>query len=357
MGRRPTSVSWLNQLEIWSRPTSVSWLNQLEIWFNIITQRAIRRGTFRSVRDLVEKIDRFVREYNRRCRPFVWTATPDAIFETLERICKAVAGTGHSSFPSLIGVSNSATFIERPWRTFEYWLRCFDRLRPSVAWRGPSANSVATVAAAMPTAAVAAAMPTAAVTAAMPTATVATAMPTPTLATAVAAARVPGTGVARAVRAEMASRAMSAIRMASSVVSTHEMSAARVVPTAVGRRVPDGVSAVVSADEVIAYPMEPVRPVRQDRGPEVRKHSVPVVEAVVSGRIRTSRDVYDAIVPVAGRIRSLQQITNDLVADALLPEQGDRLRVEREFDLARVEEDQGRLIRNAALCQQRQVFQ
>ena len=40
----------------------VSWLNQVEIWFNIITQRAIRRGTFRSVRDLVEKINRFVRE-------------------------------------------------------------------------------------------------------------------------------------------------------------------------------------------------------------------------------------------------------------------------------------------------------
>ncbi len=50
---------------------------------------------------------------------------------------------------------------------------------------------------------------------------------------AVATARVPGTGVARAVRAEMASRAMSAIRMASSAVSTPEMSASRVVPTAV----------------------------------------------------------------------------------------------------------------------------
>ena len=76
-------------------PTYSSWLNQVEIWFNIITQRAIRRGTFRSVRDLVEKIDRFVRRYNRRCRPFVWTATPDSILEKLERLCKAIAGTGH----------------------------------------------------------------------------------------------------------------------------------------------------------------------------------------------------------------------------------------------------------------------
>jgi putative transposase len=76
-------------------PTYSSWLNQVEIWFNIITQRAIRRGTFRSVRDLTEKIDAFVREYNRRSHPFVWTANADSILEKLERLCKAVAGTRH----------------------------------------------------------------------------------------------------------------------------------------------------------------------------------------------------------------------------------------------------------------------
>jgi len=34
-------------------PTYSSWLNQVERWFGLITQRAIRRGSFRSVRDLV----------------------------------------------------------------------------------------------------------------------------------------------------------------------------------------------------------------------------------------------------------------------------------------------------------------
>jgi putative transposase len=67
----------------------------VEIWFNIITQKAIRRGTVRSVRDLVEKIDSFVRAYNRRCRLFVWTAAADSILEKLERPCKAIGGTGH----------------------------------------------------------------------------------------------------------------------------------------------------------------------------------------------------------------------------------------------------------------------
>jgi len=76
-------------------PTYSSWLNQVEIWFNIITQRAIRRGTFRSVRDLVAKIERFAKQYNRHCQPFSWTATPDSILEKIERLCKAVAGTGH----------------------------------------------------------------------------------------------------------------------------------------------------------------------------------------------------------------------------------------------------------------------
>jgi putative transposase len=76
-------------------PTYSSWLNQVEIWFNIVTQRAIRRGTFRSVRDLVEKIETFVQHHNRRCRPFAWAATPDSILEKLERLGKAIAGTRH----------------------------------------------------------------------------------------------------------------------------------------------------------------------------------------------------------------------------------------------------------------------
>ena len=76
-------------------PTYSSWLNQVEIWFNIITQKAIRRGTFRSVRDLIAKIQRFVDRYNRSPRPFAWTATADSIFEKLERFSKAIAGTGH----------------------------------------------------------------------------------------------------------------------------------------------------------------------------------------------------------------------------------------------------------------------
>jgi len=76
-------------------PTYASWLNQVEIWFNIITQKAIRRGTFRSVKDLIEKIKRFVDHYNKHSRPFMWTATADSILAKIERLCKGIAGTVH----------------------------------------------------------------------------------------------------------------------------------------------------------------------------------------------------------------------------------------------------------------------
>jgi putative transposase len=85
-------------------PTYGSWLNQVEIWFNIITQRAIRRGSFRSVKDLVAKIDHFVTQYNAHSNPFVWTATADSILQKLQRLCEVISGTGHYSFS---GVLNS----------------------------------------------------------------------------------------------------------------------------------------------------------------------------------------------------------------------------------------------------------
>lgn len=76
-------------------PTYASWLNQVEIWFNRITQQAIRRGTFRSVKELVQKIDQFVQSSNVKARPFVWTATADSIFAKVERLCERISGTGH----------------------------------------------------------------------------------------------------------------------------------------------------------------------------------------------------------------------------------------------------------------------
>jgi len=76
-------------------PTYSSWLNQVEIWFNIITQKAIRRGSFNSVKQLTEKIERFVKNYNANTKPFLWTATADSILDKIKRFFNAISGTQH----------------------------------------------------------------------------------------------------------------------------------------------------------------------------------------------------------------------------------------------------------------------
>lgn len=76
-------------------PTYSSWLNQVEIWFNIITQKAIRRGSFSSVKQLTEKINNFVVKYNENSTPFKWTATADSILQKMHRFLKVIRGTQH----------------------------------------------------------------------------------------------------------------------------------------------------------------------------------------------------------------------------------------------------------------------
>jgi putative transposase len=96
--KHPKVRTWLAQRPRYHMhyiPTYSSWLNQVERWFGLITQRAIRRGTFTSVADLIQKIDSFVQHYNRSSRPFVWTATADSILQKIARLCSRISGTPH----------------------------------------------------------------------------------------------------------------------------------------------------------------------------------------------------------------------------------------------------------------------
>ena len=90
--------NWLAQrprYHIHYTPTYSSWLNQVEIWFNIITQKAIRRGSFRSTRQLSQKINQFVKTYNADSKPFTWTATTDSILAKIKRFLVKISGTQH----------------------------------------------------------------------------------------------------------------------------------------------------------------------------------------------------------------------------------------------------------------------
>lgn len=45
-------------------PTSASWLTQVETWFGILSRQAIRRGSFRSVKEIVARIDALTASWN-----------------------------------------------------------------------------------------------------------------------------------------------------------------------------------------------------------------------------------------------------------------------------------------------------
>ena len=94
----PKVKAWLAAHPRWTMhfiPTYSSWLNQVERFFGMITDKAIRRGSFTSVKQLVQRIDHFVAAYNAYCRPFTWTATADSILGKLHRLCTRITGTGH----------------------------------------------------------------------------------------------------------------------------------------------------------------------------------------------------------------------------------------------------------------------
>ncbi len=96
--KHPRIQRWLTahpRYQVHFTPTYASWLNQVEIWFHIITQKAIRRGTFRSVKELVAKIEHFVEIYNAKANPLIWTATADSILQKVRRLCEHISGTQH----------------------------------------------------------------------------------------------------------------------------------------------------------------------------------------------------------------------------------------------------------------------
>jgi transposase len=76
-------------------PTSCSWLNMAEVFFGIITRQAIRRGSFRSVRELTGAIGVFIDAYNDRCHPFTWTKDADQLLAKIKPRRQRTNATRH----------------------------------------------------------------------------------------------------------------------------------------------------------------------------------------------------------------------------------------------------------------------
>jgi transposase len=66
-------------------PTSSPGLNLVERWFRELTQKRLRRGTFRSVRDLQAAIVEFVEVYNNNAQGRKWKALPAEILAKVQR--------------------------------------------------------------------------------------------------------------------------------------------------------------------------------------------------------------------------------------------------------------------------------
>jgi transposase len=86
--KHPKVKSWLKRhkrFHLHFTPTSSSWLNLVERWFREITDKRIRRGVFRSVKELIAAIEDYVAKHNENPRSFTWTAKAEVILEKVRR--------------------------------------------------------------------------------------------------------------------------------------------------------------------------------------------------------------------------------------------------------------------------------
>ena len=66
-------------------PTYGSWINLVERWFAELTNKRIRRGVFRSVKELETAIREYIDVHNEDPKPFTWTRTADQILDSIAR--------------------------------------------------------------------------------------------------------------------------------------------------------------------------------------------------------------------------------------------------------------------------------
>jgi transposase len=86
--KHPEVRAWLakhSRFHLHFTPTSSSWLNLVERWFRELTDKALRRGVFHSVPDLIAKIEEYLDAHNDDPKPFIWTATAEDILAKVAR--------------------------------------------------------------------------------------------------------------------------------------------------------------------------------------------------------------------------------------------------------------------------------
>lgn len=72
-------------------PTGASWLNMIERFFRDLSEKAIRRGSFFNVDDLIGAIQEYINAHNDNPKPFIWTKTANDILAKVKRARRAQA--------------------------------------------------------------------------------------------------------------------------------------------------------------------------------------------------------------------------------------------------------------------------
>jgi transposase len=96
--KTPAIQRWLTahpRFHLHFTPTSSSWLNLVERWFAELTNKKLRRGAHRSVRELNTDIRAWIADWNEDPRPFVWTKTAEQILDSIARYCGRINASGH----------------------------------------------------------------------------------------------------------------------------------------------------------------------------------------------------------------------------------------------------------------------
>jgi len=76
-------------------PTYSSWLNLVERFFAALTERRLRRGSFRSTVELEQAIGRYLDQHNEKPKPIRWTKSADEIITSIGRVVSRINRTGH----------------------------------------------------------------------------------------------------------------------------------------------------------------------------------------------------------------------------------------------------------------------
>lgn len=91
--KHPKVQAWAKkhpQFHFHFTPTSASWLNMVERFFRDLSEKALKRGSFYNVDDLIGAIDEYINAHNQNPKPFIWTASANDILAKVKRARKSL---------------------------------------------------------------------------------------------------------------------------------------------------------------------------------------------------------------------------------------------------------------------------